>query len=62
MESLALTRSLFTFNGTTVQRQPSHKPKAAQISQAANVIIDEKREKNKHLEMLKPTNKKGPCE
>lgn len=44
MESLALTCGLFTLNSTTIQWQPSHKPKAAQTSQAANVIIDEERE------------------
>lgn len=46
MESLALTRGLFTLTGATIQWEPSHEPEAAQASQAANVIIDEEREQN----------------
>lgn len=44
MKSLALTCGLFTLNGAPIQWQPSHKPKAAQTLQAANVIIDDERE------------------
>lgn len=44
MESLALTFGLFSLNSATTQWQPSHKPKTAQTSQAANVIINDERE------------------
>lgn len=63
MGSLALARGLFTLNGATIQRQPSHEPEAAQASQAANVIIDEEREQTGVFEQsrwqIKKKKKKG---